>query len=153
PGDSSIPIWSPDGAHIYFMRDKRILRKAASGAGQEEPVYEAGDFMHHMSISGDGRALVFESGARSQSMLLLPLARGADKKTSALVRNMRAVDPQLPPGTSAWIAYASPESGRFEVYAQSFPPGRGKWQVSTTGGMQPRWRRDGRELYYIADDQ
>ena len=51
-----------------------------------------------------------------------------------------------------WLAYTSNESGRYEVYVQSFPQAGGKWQVSTGGGIAPRWRRDGRELYYIAPD-
>ena len=52
-----------------------------------------------------------------------------------------------------WIAYASDESGRAEVYIQSFPIGNGKWQVSTAGGDQPQWRGDGKELFYIAADR
>ena len=48
-----------------------------------------------------------------------------------------------------WIAYRSSESGRTEVYVQSFPPSGGRWQVSTTGGSEPRWRRDGKELFYV----
>ncbi len=52
-----------------------------------------------------------------------------------------------------WVAYASNLSGRFEVYVQSFPSSGGKWQVSTGGGAQPQWRRDGRELFYLAADR
>ena len=52
-----------------------------------------------------------------------------------------------------WIAYATNESGKYEVYVQSFPTGNGKWQVSTDGGIQPRWRRDGKELFYLALDR
>jgi hypothetical protein len=57
----------------------------------------------------------------------------------------------LPDGK--WIAYASNESQKFEVYVQTFPTGNGKWQVSTNGGVQPRWRRDGKELFYLASDR
>jgi Tol biopolymer transport system component len=52
-----------------------------------------------------------------------------------------------------WIAYASDESGVYEIYVQPFPPTGGKWQVSTGGGVQPRWRRDGKELFYVAFDR
>ena len=52
-----------------------------------------------------------------------------------------------------WFAYTSNESGRSEVYVQSFPPSGGKWQVSTGGGAQPHWRRDGKELFYVAADR
>jgi WD40-like Beta Propeller Repeat len=51
-----------------------------------------------------------------------------------------------------WIVYASNESGRYEIYVESFPTGAGRWQVSTTGGTQPRWRRDGKEIFYLAAD-
>ena len=51
-----------------------------------------------------------------------------------------------------WLAYASNESGRYEIYIRSFPEPSGKWQASTAGGTQPRWRRDGAELYYVAPD-
>jgi len=48
-----------------------------------------------------------------------------------------------------WIAYSSDESDQFQVYVQSFPPGRGKWRISTNNGRLPEWRSDGRELYFI----
>ena len=51
-----------------------------------------------------------------------------------------------------WVAYASNESGRYEIYIRPFPGPGGKWQVSTGGGIYPRWRRDGKELFYVAPD-
>ena len=51
-----------------------------------------------------------------------------------------------------WLAYASNESGRYEIYVQTFPVTGGKWQISVAGGLQPRWRRDGQELFYVAPD-
>src|SRR2546425_10720762 len=54
---------------------------------------------------------------------------------------------------SRWVAYASNESGQFQIYVQSFPSSGGKWQVSTGGGAQPQWRRDGKELFYLAPDR
>jgi hypothetical protein len=51
------------------------------------------------------------------------------------------------------IAYTSNESGRFEVYVQTIPPSEKKWQVSTNGGYEPRWRGDGREIYYLSEDR
>ena len=49
---------------------------------------------------------------------------------------------------SRWVAYVSDETGRYEVYVESLPRGKGRWRISTGGGIQPRWRRDGRELFY-----
>ena len=51
-----------------------------------------------------------------------------------------------------WVAYNSDESGKSEVYVRPFPAGDGKWQISTNGGVQARWRRDGKELFYLARD-
>jgi eukaryotic-like serine/threonine-protein kinase len=59
----------------------------------------------------------------------------------------------MSPATAKWIAYTSDESGAPEVYVQTFPASSGKWRISTGGGCQPRWRRDGRELFYIAADR
>ncbi len=52
-----------------------------------------------------------------------------------------------------WIAYASDESGRFEIYVTQFPQKRGRWQISTSGGSQPWWRGDGKELFYLGPEQ
>lgn len=51
-----------------------------------------------------------------------------------------------------WVAYASNETGKWQIYVTSFPEARGKWQVSTAGGEQPRWRGDGKELFYLSSD-
>lgn len=51
-----------------------------------------------------------------------------------------------------WVAYSSNESGKWEVYLTSFPEAKGKWQISNGGGLQPRWRGDGRELFYFSPD-
>jgi hypothetical protein len=80
----------------------------------------------------------------------LPLT-GDRKPVSYLKDNFLKRHAQLSPD-GHWMAYISNESGSYQVYVQSFPTGGGKWQVSTTGGVQPRWRHDGKELYYLAPD-
>ncbi len=69
-----------------------------------------------------------------------------------LLKIRRVGDPQLSPD-GRWVAYASDESGRAEVYVQTFPASGGKWQISTGGGDAPQWRRDGRELFYLSPDK
>jgi hypothetical protein len=77
----------------------------------------------------------------------MPLS--GDRKAIPVVQTpFDEVQGQISPD-GQWLAYVSNESGRYEVYAQTFPKAGGKWQVSTSGGTQPRWRRDGRELYYL----
>jgi hypothetical protein len=80
---------------------------------------------------------------------------GCDDGATAFARPKPTV-PITTPGSvptvavGKWLAYTSDESGRREVYVQSFPTGGGKWQVSTSGGSDPRWRGDGRELFYFS---
>ncbi len=72
-----------------------------------------------------------------------------------LQTSFNEIEGQFSPGPSGaprWVAYSSDESGQYQIYVQSFPAGAGKFQVSTGGGAQPRWRRDGKELFYIATD-
>jgi eukaryotic-like serine/threonine-protein kinase len=52
-----------------------------------------------------------------------------------------------------WVAYASNETGKWQIYVTSFPEARGRWQISTGGGEQPRWRGDGKELFYLSSDE
>jgi hypothetical protein len=77
----------------------------------------------------------------------LPLT-GDRKPFPILQTPFREAHPQISPN-GKWIAYSSDETGRPEIYVQSFPPGGGKWQSSSNGGMYARWRRDGKELFYM----
>ena len=101
--------------------------------------------------SQDGRFLIYmttEKGGRDVSVL--PLS-GERKPFPFLQSQFGELHAQLSPD-GRWMAYTSDESGQFQIYVQSFPAGQGKWQVSTQGGVQPRWRRDGKELFYLAPD-
>jgi eukaryotic-like serine/threonine-protein kinase len=82
---------------------------------------------------------------------VLPLS--GDKKPQPILRTPFSEQHGRLSPDSKWIAYISDESGRPEVYVQSFPPSGGKWQLSTNGGFTPRWRGDGRELYYLTLDR
>jgi hypothetical protein len=100
------------------------------------------------SVSPDGRFLAFTilNPGTNRDIGFIPIAGGAP----TLLANSAAdeVHAQINPN-GRWIAYESNESGASEVYVQRFPSGGGKVRVSSSGGVQPRWRRDGRELYYV----
>jgi Tol biopolymer transport system component len=81
----------------------------------------------------------------------LPLG-GEKKAVKVLGESFSEQQGRLSPN-GKWIAYVSNETGAYEVYVQSFPPSGGKWQLSSNGGFTPRWRRDGRELFYLAPDK
>jgi Tol biopolymer transport system component len=153
------PAWSPDGSVILFSSDKdggvrRLYRKAAGGAGNEELVSEAVRLNDDgIDWSPDGKNVIYETTGEKGSLDLwvLPMTGGA--KPYPLLQSEFAESFARFSPDGRFFAYVSTESGRAEVYVQSFPPAGGKWQVSTSGGGQPHWRRDGKELYYISPDK
>ncbi len=158
PSLESNPVWSPDGTRIVFGSDRQgamhIYQKAANGTGGEETVLEADANETPMSWSRDGRYLAYERqdthGKKNTEIWVLPLF--GDRKPFPVVQSeFESVFPQFS-SDGKWLAYASNESNRYEVYVVPFPGGSGKWQVSTSGGSQPRWRRDGKEMFYLAAD-
>jgi dipeptidyl aminopeptidase/acylaminoacyl peptidase len=100
--------------------------------------------------SSDGRFIVYRTGGvvGGEDLWVLPLS-DEQKPFGFLTTPFSESQAQLSPD-GRWLAYRSNESGRFEVYVQSFPKPAGKWQISTGGGGQPRWRGDGKELFYLS---
>jgi serine/threonine protein kinase/WD40 repeat protein len=155
PADERSTIWSTDGGHITFNIGHTpsfdLFQKAANGAGSVEPLLRDGLSKDPMSWSPDGRFLVYRvtGPSRTNDLWVLPIF--GDRKPYPLVatpfdENYARFSPN-----GHWLAYASDESGRSEVYVTAFPSG-GKWQVSINGGSFPRWRGDGAEIYYLAPD-
>ena len=164
PAFDWMPAWTSGGSRIAFVSDRGgipdLYEKAASGVGEETLLFRAKERKHHLVSSADGRFLAFQvtaerlgfTGPRSSTgetksdVWVMPLF--GDRKPYAVLQSPFAeTDPRFSPD-GKWLAYASDETGRREVYVQSFPTGGGKWQVSTAGGSDPRWRGDGRELFY-----
>jgi Tol biopolymer transport system component len=102
--------------------------------------------------SRDGRFLAYHvpSPRGDMDVWVLPLF-GDRKPIPLLTTESDERHPAFSPDVR-WLAYVSTESGRYEVYVQSFPASGGKWQVSTAGGYRPSWRHDGKELFYVAPD-
>jgi Tol biopolymer transport system component len=153
PADDFNPTWSPDGGRIGFTSDRKghfdLYQKAASGAGQDELLLESPDSKGFLDWSPDGKTILFENhGLNHPNHNLWMFAPGSDSKPSFVVEGQES---QFSPN-GRWIAYRSNASGKFEVYVQSFVRSGAKWQVSTNGGDEPRWRHDGKELFYVASD-
>jgi len=157
PGREGATVWSPDGTRVAFDSDRagplHLYWKPSSGIGAEEPIPGSESAGRTYSWSADGRYLLFQtraSGAPNQQLWALPLA-GDRKPFPFLQTPFDATRARFSPD-SRWVAYTSRESGREEVYVVPFPKADGRWQVSTAGGSWSRWRRDGKELFYLAPD-
>ena len=153
-GDAD-PVWSPDGAHVAYASDRSgrtgLYKKAANGAGGEQLLLEPSGSRNLDDWSRDGRFLLYsqvDSKTRSD-LWLMPLA--GDRKPTVYVNSeFNETHGQFSPD-GHWIAYASDESGRPEIYVRPFPltADSGKSTVSSGGGVTPRWRRDGKELFFL----
>jgi Tol biopolymer transport system component len=148
------PRWSPDGRQVIFTstRDpsRSPFRVSLSSPDPERVFKFEGRQFGLDDWSPDGRYLLYHDSDRNQ-MWALPLE--GDQKPVLAVRSLSGVidQGQFSPD-SRWIAYHTNESGRYEVKVVPFPPTGDKWQVSTAGGVQPTWRGDGGELYFLAAD-
>ena len=161
PADDIDPIWSPDGTRIAFTSDRsgqrNIYWKLADGSGPEELLVGGKEGQETVEDwSRDGKYLIYNYVAGSHAVLrVLPLA-GDRKPVTYLDTAFYTQQSQFSPN-GRWVAYYSNESGTKEVYVQGFSldpsQSRGKWQISTAGGQLPRWRRDGKELYYYFGTQ
>jgi Tol biopolymer transport system component len=152
PGGQRDPVWSPDGMRLVFTSAENIFAKTSNAAGREEPFLPAPNITQVEDWSPDGKALVYTTGGVAPGLWRRPLE--ADSKPAKLFDAIGAsvMHARISPD-GRWIAYVSDESGRPEVYVQGFPEQTGKWTISSGGGIQPKWRRDGRELYYLAADK
>jgi serine/threonine protein kinase/Tol biopolymer transport system component len=159
PADEFTSVWSPDGSRVVFNSRRKghldLFQKASSGAGTEEVLLEDNVDKYPESWSPDGRFILYATGGSTASttgsdLFVLPLS-GDRKPFPFLNTQFNEGQGQFSPD-GRWIAYRSDESGRGEVYVAPFPGAGGKWQISTGGGIYPRWRRDGTEILYFAPD-
>jgi Tol biopolymer transport system component len=163
-------VWSPDGTRVIFNALRSGLSdlfEKSAGGGPEQVLLTGEGFKVPFSWSSDGRFVLYSPRTPAMDLWVLPMAgdrkpfplfqtasRNERQSTAAqgnresFVRNYGRFSPD-----GRWVAYVSNESGAQQVYVVPFPDANnGKWQVSPSGGSQPRWRRDGREIFYINDD-
>ena len=174
--DHGVPVWSPDGSRILFgaltgKARKGIYQKPSNGAGAEQLLLasEPSDTqVCPTSWSSDGRFILYSRGdlysLTQDDIWVLPLA-GDHKPRPFVQAPAAAYDGQFSPD-ARWVAYTSKESGREEVYVVPFDAAKvlntgagpanvstgGRWQISASGGHSPRWRRDGKEIFYLSPD-
>ncbi len=156
PGETPQVIWSPDSKFVIwndFNDGKfRILKKFASGAGEAEVLLESPVRVYPTSWSPDGRFVLYSpiDNVSKRDIWLLPLD-GDRRPTLFFSTPTEDWDAFFSPD-GKYIAYLSGESGKDEIYVQTFPASADKWLISTNGGASPRWSQNGRELIYVGRD-
>lgn len=154
-----MPTWSPDGTRLVFSspRDGNppgLFEKMANG-GDEKPFFGSDLIVQPTDWSRDGRVIVYaRRDSRTQwDVWTVPAdSEGRDRKPAIYRQTpFNEHHAHLSPD-GRWMAYASDESGRWEVYVGAFPPVGGRWQISAAGGSEPRWRSDGKEVFYVSPD-
>ena len=148
---SLTPVWTPDGKRIVYRSNRagslNLFWKLADGSGEEERLTTSQLNQTPLAVSPDGQSLIFKEG---QALSVLPLA-GDRKSRLFFETTSNTAGAEFSPD-GRWLAYASDESGRNEIYVRPFPSGTGRWQISTEGGAQPLWSRSG-EIFYRDGDK
>ncbi len=150
-GDGLRPLWSPDGQTVFFGSVRsgmyNIFSKPADGSGPAQQLTDGPIQVFPAAITSDGTTIVFRQGGAGENFDIgIMRLEGEGEPEMLLESSFNEHTPKLSPD-DRWLAYVSNESGRDEIFVIRFPTG-GKWQISTEGGTEPMWSRDGRELFY-----
>ncbi len=154
----STVVWSPDGARLAFTSNREgtnlPLQRAVDGTGVETPLFSYDRHAWINDWSRDGRWIIFSgprAGTTSGNDLWFVNTGTPDAKPSSYLATPSLEQQAQFSPDGRFVAYGSDQSGTFEIYVQPFPNASGgKWMVSNGGGVEPRWSRDGKELFYFA---
>jgi Tol biopolymer transport system component len=154
------PVWSPKGDQIVWSSNRggvilNLYQKAANFTGNESLLLKSDYPKFPSDWSRDGKFIIYSQldEKLKSDVWVLPIignSKGGDERPEIHKEASESGATLSPDGR--WLAYTSDETERFEVYVQAFPGGGNKLRVSTGGGFGPRWRQDGRELFYYAGD-
>jgi serine/threonine-protein kinase len=156
-GSSQAPRWTPDGKRIVYRGTRTGFRnlwwKTVDDTTNEERLASGERTQTPGSWSTDGEWLIYSESDPETGLDVWALPAGGDSKPRVIIRTPFVENfPRLSPD-GRWLAYASDESGRADVLVQAFPASGGRSQISSDGGTEPVWSRDGRELFYVNGDK
>jgi len=156
PGWQYIPVVSGDMRRIAFSnlgKAADLVQKSTSGAGEAELLLSSAPWKYFSDWSHDGKFALFVQmdAGTGEDVWVLPVS--GDRKPFPFLRTQFSEEQAQFSPDGKWIAYASDETGRPEVYVQSFPAAGVKLRISNNGGTQPRWRGDGKEIFYLGADR
>jgi len=155
PASDNLPIWSPDGQRVLWPSRKSgsydLYIKNAAGTGQEELLIKMGTPNGWgTDWSRDGKFILYMMpGEKTGQDLWIAPQSGEKKPFAYLQQPYNEFDGVFSPD-GHWVAYVSNETGRNEVFVQGFPVSGAKWQISQNGAIDPQWRKDGGELFFVA---
>jgi hypothetical protein len=153
---NSEPAWTPDGKHIAFVSTKEgprnLFWQTADGSGGLERLTTSENTSQNASFSGDGQFLAYQVVDPPTGSDIWVLNMKDRKAQSFLHTPAYETTPRFSPD-GRWLAYVSDEAGRYEVYVQPYPGPGEKYQISTDGGTEPVWNRNGRELFYRSGEK
>ncbi len=155
-GLESSPVWSPDAHQIAFAahgnRPSNLMVKETGGGDSKLMVPDSGNFQFPSDWSRDGRFFAYSQFDTETHFDIWVLSLTDDGKPFPFLRTQfNEVTMKFAPD-GRWVAFASDASGRLEVYLRSFPEGGDEVRVSASGGSEPQWRHDGKELFYFSGD-
>ena len=157
-GSGMNPVWTPDGRYIVFEGRGGIFWTRSDGSGKPQPLTQSNNLQFPCSFTPDGKRLSwYETASAGFALWTVPLEndgtslRGG-KPEVFLQTSFDQREPMFSPD-GQWLAYASNESGSYQVYVRAFPDKGGKWQVSNDGGFVPAWSPNGRELFFRSGDR
>jgi len=156
PTHDTFPLWSPDGARIAFIsrRDNNddVFSVDVNGGGMQQMLPRSPESKRLTDWSRDGRFVIYTASSSRTGSDVWTLVATEDQKPRSLDLSPANDSQGVLSPDGRLIAYASDETGADEIYMRAFPPADGRWLISTGGGARPRWRTDGRELFFISPD-
>ena len=155
PGFDVCPVWMPGGRRVIFSSDRdgkqNLYAIAADGTGAAERLTNSPNKQAATAVTADGTQLIFTEAAPQTGEDVMQVTVTGTHTVEPLVQTPASERNGIVSPDGRWLAYEANDSGAFEIYVRPYPDvARAIWQVSTGGGAQPLWSRDGRELFYVS---